>query len=156
MSKPHLLTSSFLAQCPDGHASNQLALLEPNHYLSNTRSLFFREYTICYKTSGPVPVSPRSKWRHYLGGAKANGGTGINSREFFSLAIQVLYLIGFGIVQYFAALCEWESGERKPRKFTVDAHLNTYKCHIATLDKIERARNTSYHNMMAEIYQFAV
>ena len=73
-----------------------------------------------------------------------------------SLCIQVLYLIGFGIVQYFTALCEWESGKRKQRKFTVDAYLDAYKCHIATLDKIEHACNTSYHNMMAEIYQFAV
>ncbi|KAN0136269.1 hypothetical protein V8E53_005874 [Lactarius tabidus] len=57
---------------------------------------------------------------------------------------------------FYAALHEWESGERKPHDFTANAFMEAYSTHISSLDSIETKRNTSYHSMMAEIYQLAV
>ncbi|KAN0140700.1 hypothetical protein V8E53_001527 [Lactarius tabidus] len=56
---------------------------------------------------------------------------------------------------YYAALCEWDTGERKHHDFTSNMFLEAYNSHVSTLDKIDGLRNTSYHTMMTEIYQFA-
>ncbi|KAN0141621.1 hypothetical protein V8E53_000083 [Lactarius tabidus] len=57
---------------------------------------------------------------------------------------------------FYAALHEWESGERKPHDFTANAFMEAYGTHISSLDSIKTKHNTSYHSMMAEIYQLAV
>jgi hypothetical protein len=71
-------------------------------------------------------------------------------------AITIFYLIIFEIVQYYAALSKWITGEQRHHDFTTNMFTEAYKCHISTLDKIEGKHLTSYQNMMAEIYQFAV
>ena len=60
-----------------------------------------------------------------------------------------------GISQYYAALSEWSTGERKQHDFTANMFLDAYGCHIVSLEKIENLRNPSYHKMMADIYQLA-
>jgi hypothetical protein len=91
-----------------------------------------------------------------LGGTKGHGCVGINGSECFPLSSTTLYLlIVSGLAQYYAALCEWNTGEQKHHDFTANMFLEAYNCHVSTLDKIEGLRNTSYHNMMTEIYQFA-
>ncbi|KAN0141478.1 hypothetical protein V8E53_000723 [Lactarius tabidus] len=57
---------------------------------------------------------------------------------------------------FYAALHEWELGKRKPHDFTANAFMEAYSTHISSLDSIETKHNTSYHSMMAEIYQLAV
>ncbi|KAN0128865.1 hypothetical protein V8E53_013317 [Lactarius tabidus] len=56
---------------------------------------------------------------------------------------------------FYAALHEWETGERKSHDFTANAFTEAYSTHIASLGNIETKHNTSYHSMMAEIYQLA-
>ncbi|KAF8264816.1 hypothetical protein EI94DRAFT_1591542, partial [Lactarius quietus] len=56
---------------------------------------------------------------------------------------------------YHAALSEWSTGKRKQHNFTANMFLDAYRCHIASLEKIENLCNVSYHKMMAEIYQLA-
>ncbi|KAH9013013.1 hypothetical protein EDB85DRAFT_2158522 [Lactarius pseudohatsudake] len=56
---------------------------------------------------------------------------------------------------YYAALCEWSTGERRQLDFTTNTFVEVYECHIANLNWIETERNTSYHKMMADIYQLA-
>ncbi|KAH9060276.1 hypothetical protein EDB87DRAFT_1728537 [Lactarius vividus] len=54
---------------------------------------------------------------------------------------------------YYAALREWSTGERRQLDFTTNTFVEVYECHIANLNRIEMERNTSYHKMMADIYQ---
>ncbi|KAH9067676.1 hypothetical protein EDB87DRAFT_1678000 [Lactarius vividus] len=54
---------------------------------------------------------------------------------------------------YYAALREWSTGERRQLDFTTNTFVEVYECHIANLNQIEMERNTSYHKMMADIYQ---
>ncbi|KAH9173105.1 hypothetical protein EDB89DRAFT_2229011 [Lactarius sanguifluus] len=54
---------------------------------------------------------------------------------------------------YYAALREWSTGERRQLDFTTNTFVEVYECHIANLNWIEMERNTSYHKMMADIYQ---
>ncbi|KAH9020988.1 hypothetical protein EDB85DRAFT_2152660 [Lactarius pseudohatsudake] len=56
---------------------------------------------------------------------------------------------------YYAALREWSTGERRQLDFTTNTFVEVYECHIANLNRIETERNTSYHKMMADIYQLA-
>ncbi|KAH9040364.1 hypothetical protein EDB85DRAFT_2140500 [Lactarius pseudohatsudake] len=56
---------------------------------------------------------------------------------------------------YYAALREWSTGERRQLDFTTNTFVEVYECHIANLNQIETERNTSYHKMMADIYQLA-
>lgn len=90
-----------------------------------------------------------------MGSTKANGRTCSDSGK-FSPFITASVLIVSETAQYYAALCEWVSGERRHHDFTTNVYLDAYKSHILALDKIEGKRPTSYHNMMADIYQFAV
>ncbi|KAH8976951.1 hypothetical protein EDB86DRAFT_2838744 [Lactarius hatsudake] len=56
---------------------------------------------------------------------------------------------------YYAALHEWSTGERRQLDFTTNTFVEVYECHIANLNWIETECNTSYHKMMADIYQLA-
>ena len=47
-------------------------------------------------------------------------------------------------------------GEQTPFDFTADMNLNVYNAHIASFNKIESNHNSSYHNMMADIYQLSM
>ncbi|KAH9168165.1 hypothetical protein EDB89DRAFT_1909496 [Lactarius sanguifluus] len=75
-------------------------------------------------------MSPWTQWGYYLGSSKGNGRIGIN-----------------------CALREWSTGERRQLDFTTNTFVEVYECHIANLNRIEMERNTSYHKMMADIYQ---
>ncbi|KAH8988113.1 hypothetical protein EDB92DRAFT_1948290 [Lactarius akahatsu] len=57
---------------------------------------------------------------------------------------------------YYAALREWSTGERRQLDFTTNTFVEVYECHIANLNRIEMERNTSYHKMMADIYQLVI
>jgi hypothetical protein len=72
------------------------------------------------------------------------------------ISMTVSYLIIFGIVQYYAALSEWITGEWRHHDFTTNMFTEAYHCHILTLNKIKAKCLVSYNNMMVEIYQFAV
>ncbi|KAN0134067.1 hypothetical protein V8E53_008285 [Lactarius tabidus] len=87
-------------------------------------------------TPSPVPISRGNQWRCDLGGSEGDG-------RLVSTA-------------FYAALHEWETGERKSHDFTANAFMEAYSTHIASLGNIETKHNTSYHSMMAEIYQLAV
>ncbi|KAI9430723.1 hypothetical protein H4582DRAFT_2063463 [Lactarius indigo] len=56
---------------------------------------------------------------------------------------------------YYAALHEWSTGEWKQHDFTTNTFVEAYDCHIVSLNWIESECKTSYHKMMAEIYQLA-
>ncbi|KAI9430760.1 hypothetical protein H4582DRAFT_2063413 [Lactarius indigo] len=56
---------------------------------------------------------------------------------------------------YYAALHEWSTGKWKQHDFTTNTFVEAYDCHIVSLNWIESECKTSYHKMMAEIYQLA-
>ena len=47
-------------------------------------------------------------------------------------------------------------GEQKPMDFTANMYLDVYGGHISSFDKMEKEQNSTYHCMMANLYQLVV
>ncbi|KAN0135972.1 hypothetical protein V8E53_006133 [Lactarius tabidus] len=80
-------------------------------------------------------------------------GQGVDGATIWEVPKAMVALVSMA---YYAALSKWITGEQRHHDFTTNMFTEAYKCHISTLDKIEGKHLTSYQNIMAEIYQFAV
>jgi hypothetical protein len=72
-----------------------------------------------------------------------------------STAVSIsVYFMYFGLISLWIAalLQEWSSGVCIPRGFSADRFMDTYRCHIHTLDDLKHQWPISYHRIMADLY----
>jgi hypothetical protein len=66
-----------------------------------------------------------------------------------------LILNRFSFFKLYAALHEWETGERRHFDFSANAFVDVYAGHINSLQLILDGRPEFYHQMMGDIYTAA-
>ena len=73
-------------------------------------------------------------------------------------AVRAIYQLGHNAnvkFQLYASINEWRKGVYQPTEFSADAYLDVYDGYIGTLNCIECERPSSFHMMMANLYDLA-
>jgi len=68
----------------------------------------------------------------------------------------MIYSADMTVLQFYATLDEWSTGQWHALNFSAQAYVKTYQGNIEMLVNIQNNRNLSFHCMMSNIYSKAV
>ena len=63
-----------------------------------------------------------------------------------------MYSADMTVLQFYAALDEWSTGQQRALNFSAQAYVETYQGNVEMLVNIRNNRNLSFHRMMSDIY----